>query len=106
VAACILQQVRTVLNAKTYHLASSNNWDSKTFKYIGNNITISGGNNGVYQNTVYLTDLDASASSYEVYYFFLVTSVGYADVSPIIDIASGNQIKFSLSGTLDSRKKN
>ena len=78
--------------------ASSSAWDAASYKFIGNNITMTGGTTGTYTNTLYLTGLGSSASDYVVTFFFQVTSVASIATSPIIDVSSGTQIKFTLTG--------
>lgn len=76
--------------------ATFTSWRADAFDMIGSNITLSGGNSGSYDNTLYIDNLPSSTSTHYLatYYFRAVGTTGVTTtLSPVSYLASGTQIK-------------
>ncbi len=72
------------------------NWRADAYELIGSNITLSGGNSGSFDNTLFLPTLSSgSTTAYTVTYYFraISTTSTTTSLSPVGYIASGAQIK-------------
>lgn len=76
--------------------ATFTNWRADAFELVGSNVTLSGGNAGSYDNTLYINSVPSSSDTHYVatYYFRAVGTTGVTTtLSPVSYIASGTQIK-------------
>ncbi|GFE57585.1 DUF11 domain-containing protein [Geobacter sp. AOG1] len=76
--------------------ATFSNWRADAFELVGSNVTLSGGNSGSYDNTLYINSVPSSSDTHYVatYYFRAVGTTGVTTtLSPVSYIASGTQIK-------------
>lgn len=76
--------------------AAYTTWRADAYELIGTNITLSGGNSGSFDNTLYLATLSGgSNTTYSATYYFRATSTTATatSLSPVGYMASGTQIK-------------
>lgn len=76
--------------------ATFSDWRADAYQLISNNITLSGGNSGSYDNVLYLNDLPSSATSHYIatFKFVAVGATGVTtSLSPVSYLASGTQVK-------------
>ncbi len=70
-------------------------WPANDYELVDVQITMTGGNNGTWDDTLYLTGLNSKATYYTVVYTFVAvgTTTAPTTVSPLNHISSGTQIK-------------
>ncbi|MBK5276635.1 MAG: DUF11 domain-containing protein [Desulfuromonadales bacterium] len=71
-------------------------WRADAYEMVGSNVTLSGGNSGTYNNTLYIDNVPASSTSHYIatYYFRAIGTTGVStSLSPVSYLASGSQIK-------------
>ncbi len=85
--------------------ASYASWPANAYRLTGSKITLSGGNTGVYTDTLFLTGLaSTSATDYTAEFTFAVvgTTAGTTAVSPMNHISSGTQVKHTSTTNFSS----
>ena len=85
--------------------ASYSTWPSDAYRLTGSQITLTGGNTGVFPDDLYLSGLNSAATAYTAEFTFAVvgTTASATGVSPMSHIASGAQVKHTSTsnfGTL------
>ena len=76
--------------------ATYTNWRADSYELFATNVSFSGGNSGSYDNQLAMASLGNGATTHYVatYYFrALGGTIGSTPLSPIVDIASGTQMK-------------
>ena len=85
--------------------ASYATWPSNAYRLTGSQITLTGGNTGVFHDDLYLSALNSAATAYTAEFTFAVVGATASPtvVSPMSHIASGAQVKHTSTsnfGTL------
>ncbi|HWH42909.1 MAG TPA: hypothetical protein VNU21_23880, partial [Usitatibacter sp.] len=76
--------------------ASFPTWRADAYELFATNISFTGGNSGSYDNTLAIASIPSDNDTHYVatYYFRAMGgTIGYTQLSPIVDIASGTQVK-------------
>ena len=81
--------------------ASYATWPANAYRLTGSKITMSGGNSGVFNDTLYFSGLNSSATDYTAEFTFAVvgTTATTTAVSPMTHISSGTQVKHTTTSS-------
>lgn len=84
--------------------ASLIDWPANAYKLVGTKMTLSGGNTGAFNDTLYKVLPNSQTTSYTLTYTFIATgsTVAPTTVSPVSQLSSGTQVKHNDTGSFAS----